>query len=137
MYFGASQGRFSSSKAGVRVGKNSSATNSGCSCSTIRLIVISPTLISVAMPLAPCRFCVAANVAACGRKRDSLQRVLSVRGPRFLADGFSRGGLPARRALRVDVQRIERLARRHEQAVALHAPEADVGAALGQRDAAD
>src|ERR1700737_593081 len=45
--------------------------------------------------------------------------------------------LPARRALGADVERIERLARGHEQAVALEAAEADVGAALGQLDAAD
>src|SRR4029453_17962205 len=43
----------------------------------------------------------------------------------------------ARRALRVDVERIQRLARRHEQAVAFEPAEADVGGALWQRDAAD
>ena len=45
--------------------------------------------------------------------------------------------LSPRRALGVHVQRIDRLARGHEQPVALHAAEADIGAALGQRDAAD
>src|SRR5207302_21739 len=43
----------------------------------------------------------------------------------------------ARRALGVHVERIERAARGHEQPVALEAAEADVGAALGQADAAD
>src|SRR6516164_6364654 len=44
---------------------------------------------------------------------------------------------PPNRALRVDVKRIKRVARRHEQAVALEAAEADIGAALGQRDRSD
>src|SRR5262249_35934660 len=39
--------------------------------------------------------------------------------------------------LRVDVERIERLACRHEQAVAVDPARADVGGAVGQRDAAD
>src|SRR5262249_56101762 len=43
----------------------------------------------------------------------------------------------ARRALRIDVERIERVARRHEQPVALDTAEAEIGAALGQRDEAD
>src|SRR5688500_19375416 len=42
-----------------------------------------------------------------------------------------------RRALRVDVERIDRLARRHEQAVAATPAEGQVGAALRQLDAAD
>src|SRR5215213_5416579 len=55
---------------------------------------------------------------------------------------MTRSGWPApasatRRALRVDVERIDRLARRHEQAVAATAAEAHVGAALRQLDAAD
>ena len=45
--------------------------------------------------------------------------------------------LSAQRALRVHIERIDRLARRHEQAVALHAAEAEVGAALWQGDEAD
>src|SRR5882757_10730394 len=44
---------------------------------------------------------------------------------------------PAGRALRIHIERIERVARRHEQAVALGGAEAHVGAALGQRDEAD
>src|SRR5262249_61456638 len=44
---------------------------------------------------------------------------------------------PARCALRADVERVKRLARRHEQTVALEPAEADVGAALGELDAAD
>ena len=43
----------------------------------------------------------------------------------------------ADRALGVDVDRVERLAGRHEQAVALQPAEAQIGAALGQCDAAD
>src|SRR5262249_45932482 len=39
--------------------------------------------------------------------------------------------------LRVDVERIDRLACRNEQAVAFDPAEADVGGAFGQRDAAD
>ena len=39
---------------------------------------------------------------------------------------------PADGALGFDIERIDRLARRHEQAVALRAAETDVGAALGQ-----
>src|SRR4051794_30532796 len=45
--------------------------------------------------------------------------------------------LPAQHALRLHVHRIDRLARRHEQPVPLHTPEAQVGAAFGQQDAAD
>jgi D-galactarolactone cycloisomerase len=45
--------------------------------------------------------------------------------------------LAPRRALRVYIERVDRLARGHEQAVALQASEAEIGAALGQRDAAD
>src|SRR5262245_41031853 len=44
---------------------------------------------------------------------------------------------PARRALRVDIERIDRMARGHEQPVALDAAEADVGRALRQCDEAD
>ena len=45
--------------------------------------------------------------------------------------------LPTRRPLGIDVERVEGLARGHEQAVALEAAEADVGAVLRQRDAPD
>src|SRR5207344_741867 len=45
--------------------------------------------------------------------------------------------LSARHALRVDVERIHRGARRHEEPVAVQAAEAHVGAALGQIDAPD
>src|SRR5262245_11154898 len=47
------------------------------------------------------------------------------------------GTLAAGGALRVHEQRIDRMARRHEQAVALGAAEADVGAALRQRNESD
>src|SRR5215813_15202392 len=43
----------------------------------------------------------------------------------------------ARHALRLDVEGVDRLARRHEQAIALLAAEAKVGTALGQQNAAD
>src|SRR5882762_3178969 len=45
--------------------------------------------------------------------------------------------LRRRGALRGDVERVERLAPAHEQAVALGTAEADVGADLGEADAAD
>src|SRR5258706_11908599 len=45
--------------------------------------------------------------------------------------------LEIRCALRIHKERIHTLARRHEQAVALLAAEADVGATLGQVDVAD
>src|SRR5664279_442029 len=41
------------------------------------------------------------------------------------------------RALGLDIDRVQRLARRHEQAVALLAAEAEIGAGLGQADLAD
>src|SRR5205814_7336 len=41
------------------------------------------------------------------------------------------------RTLRVHIERIERMARRHEQAVPVHAAEAKIGAALGQRNLTD
>src|SRR3981081_1748667 len=41
------------------------------------------------------------------------------------------------RALGLDIDRIQRLAGRHEQAVALLAAEADIGAGLGQQNLAD
>src|SRR5947208_15317111 len=44
---------------------------------------------------------------------------------------------PASYALRVHVERIDRVARRHEQPVAVAAAEADVGGAFGQRYEAD
>src|SRR2546422_1340831 len=44
---------------------------------------------------------------------------------------------PWRRPLRVDVERIQRLARGHEEAVTLGTSEAEVAADLGQPDAAD
>src|SRR3984893_6711147 len=72
-----------------------------------------------------------------------------VMDPRFRGDDRSRATYsakvasqavphsPSRRALRIDVERIERVARGHEQPVALHTAEAEIGAALGQRDEAD
>src|SRR5262245_65247778 len=44
---------------------------------------------------------------------------------------------PSRRALRIHVERIKRMARRHEQPVAFDAAEADIGGALGQCDEPD
>src|SRR5580658_11298989 len=63
-----------------------------------------------------------------------------IRAIRWLHPGYrprSADELSPRRALGVHVQRIDRLARGHEQPVTLQSAEADVGAALGQRDAAD
>src|SRR6266404_1888379 len=51
--------------------------------------------------------------------------------------GRHRASSAADRTLRFDVERIDRLACRHEEAVALDPAETDVGAALGQHDAAD
>src|ERR1700743_2154412 len=45
--------------------------------------------------------------------------------------------LSPQRALRVDIERVDRLARCHEQAVALQSAEAEIGAAFGQGNAAD
>src|ERR1017187_7559096 len=45
--------------------------------------------------------------------------------------------LAPERALRVHIERADRLAPGPEQAVALYAAETEVGAALGQRDTAD
>ncbi len=45
--------------------------------------------------------------------------------------------LPAYGTLGLDIERIDRLARRHEQAVALDTAETEIGAALRQHDAAD
>src|SRR6266508_5501691 len=47
------------------------------------------------------------------------------------------GDLTDGRTLDVDVERIDRMARNHDQAVAPDPAEADVGGALGQRDEAD
>src|SRR3954447_934257 len=52
---------------------------------------------------------------------------------RFLPVTESAGG----GALRLDLQHVQRLARRHQQVIALRAAERDVGAYLGQTDAAD
>src|SRR5262245_19260408 len=41
------------------------------------------------------------------------------------------------RALRIHIERIERMACRHEQAVLVHAAEAQIGATFGKRDPAD
>src|SRR6476660_6329259 len=64
-----------------------------------------------------------------------------IRGPTSLRSTLmpvpSRIDLTAGRALRVHIQRIDRVARRHEQPVALDPAEAHVGATLGQCDEAD
>jgi hypothetical protein len=46
-------------------------------------------------------------------------------------------GSAARYPLGLDIEGVDRLARGHEQAVALRAAETHIGAALGQQDAAD
>ena len=65
--------------------------------------------------------------------------VLRVKNPDARRSGCGKRAAPlsARRALSLDIQRIDRLARRHEQPVPLHAAEADIGAAFRQQDAAD
>ena len=76
-----------------------------------------------------------------GCKSRPPRRCFPTRSQKFAISAYriSAGGLrsPAGYALRVHVQRIDRVARRHEQPVAVAAAEADVGSALGQRDEAD
>src|SRR5258707_13245107 len=55
--------------------------------------------------------------------------------PRILCNQPTRS--TTRDALRVDVERIKRVARRHEQAIAMAAAEAEVGAALRQGGGAE
>src|SRR5947208_6259880 len=55
----------------------------------------------------------------------------------FLPRATSHASSATERPLRVDIERIERMARRHEQAVAAQSAETKIGAALGQRDLAD
>src|SRR5712691_8490156 len=55
----------------------------------------------------------------------------------FLPRAISHASSAAERTLRVDIERIERMARRHEQAVAAQPTETKVGATFGQRDLAD
>ena len=64
---------------------------------------------------------------------SELRRVGVAGGPRCLPGWRS----AAERALGIDVNRVERLARRHEQPVAAAPAKAQIGAALGQSDAAD
>src|SRR5262245_22673008 len=76
-----------------------------------------------------------------GSEAPSLARRAHARNT-LSAAGRRRGAPPhrasaARRSLRVDIERVERMTGRHEKPVALEAAEADVGAALGQRDKAD
>src|SRR6516225_4346467 len=51
--------------------------------------------------------------------------------------GCRRASSAARRAVRVHIERIERMARGHEQAVASGTAEAEICAAFGQRDEGD
>jgi len=64
---------------------------------------------------------------------DSPGRGLAAAGPPPLPCVNSISG----RALRIHIKRIERMARSHEQPIALAATEANIGAALRQRDKAD
>src|ERR1700733_12953677 len=61
------------------------------------------------------------------------------RAPVVMGSCFRRndGGLSPQRTLRVHIERVDRLARRPEQAVALQSTQADIGAAFGQRDTAE
>src|SRR5262245_48929843 len=56
---------------------------------------------------------------------------------RFSGEGSCMERSASRHALGVDVERVERGAGRHEQAVSVGAAEAEVGAALRQIDASD
>src|SRR5262245_45160698 len=67
------------------------------------------------------------------RGRTSLRSMLML----FLSGLIWVAKLAAGRALRVHVERIDRMARRHEQPVALDAAEANVGGPFGQHDLAD
>src|SRR5581483_6787053 len=73
----------------------------------------------------------ATNWAAKKRRKSAWWNARSPRG------SVIGGRSAADNALGVDEDRVERLARGEEQAVAPAAPEAEVGAALGQEDAAD
>src|SRR5690349_7620995 len=68
-------------------------------------------------------------IAAIGGRPDRRRR------PAPIPYGFSTSSVL--RAARIHVERIERVARGHEQAVALAPAEGEVGAALRQRDEAD
>src|ERR1700676_5803686 len=65
--------------------------------------------------------------------RSDRQKTLVARGPSTYGSLLSQGRqqLSPQRALRVDIESIDRLARRHEQPVAFQAAEAQVGAAFG------
>src|SRR5205823_3209412 len=67
------------------------------------------------------------------------ERIVVVVGRNSVAHSADQAGegLSAQHALRLDIEGIDRLARRHEQPVALPAAKTDIGAALGQQDAPD
>src|SRR5437667_7935900 len=73
------------------------------------------------------------NETLCAQPSGPWRAWLNRRPIRQQADSGSAAG----HALGLDIERIDRLARGHEQAVALAAAETEVGAALGQKDAAD
>src|SRR6266446_2069512 len=74
--------------------------------------------------------------AADGGAHGTRHRALSPISGNFPAPR-SPGGSAAGDALRVHVERVQRLARRHEEPDALDPAEAEIGAALREQDAAD
>src|SRR5438094_356144 len=63
--------------------------------------------------------------------------MLSMRRNALRFSALHGGASAPRHALRLDIEGVDRLAGGHEEAVALPAAETDIGAALGQHDAAD
>src|SRR5262249_18365668 len=71
------------------------------------------------------------------RLHPALLQIVSLAARKSEGNRPSCAGLAPEDALCLDVERIDRLARRHEQPVALLAAETDIGAALRQQDGAD
>src|SRR5712691_10785446 len=71
---------------------------------------------------------------SCATKKRRKSAWRNARSPIGSAIGGRSG---ADHALGIDEDRVERLARGEEESVALRPPEAEIGAALGEQDAAD
>jgi hypothetical protein len=95
-------------------------------------------------PRSRCRLSTHGNIAArrcagafdCSCRSQSIRRRSPTPSPAWRAARHHEGqrdaaSSPTRHALRVHVERVERLARGHEDAIALEPAEAEVGAALG------
>src|SRR5262249_59912521 len=74
---------------------------------------------------------------SCGGHRRHRQPWLGTSGGRAAAASLPCLNSISGRALRIHIERIERMACSHEQPIALAATEANIGAALRQRDKAD